>query len=171
MKNTHGLTLVELLVCMVVFICLTSIGIPNLLQAHQQMTLRTTTNSMLGALHYARSQAVSSRINTSLCNGELTCSDSAIWQNGLLVFSDPNGNGQLDNGETLLQTLAIPEGYSWRWSSFRSRTRISFANDGTTLALNGTFTLCHKTTPARQIVVSATGRPRIQPPTSQARCS
>lgn len=171
MKNSHGYTLLELLICLAVFICLASLGIPHLNHLHQQMAQRATTNSMLGALHYARSQAVFSRISTSLCNGELSCSSSTTWQNGLLVFSDPNANGQLDAGEVLLQRLAIPEDYSWRWSSFRSRTRISFANDGTTLALNGTFTLCHKTTPTRQIVVSVTGRPRVQPPTPQARCS
>ena len=171
MKTSHGHTLLELLICIAVFIYLASIGIPHLAHLRQQMAERATTNNMLGALHYARGQAVFSRISTSLCNGELSCSSNTTWQNGLLVFSDPNANGQLDTGEVLLQKLAIPEDYSWRWSSFRSRTRISFANDGTTLALNGTFTLCYKTTPTRQIVVSITGRPRVQPPTPQARCS
>lgn len=171
MKTSHGHTLLELLICLAVFIYLASIGIPHLSHLHQQMAQRAATNNMLGALHYARSQAVSSRTKTSLCNGDLRCSSSTSWQSGLLVFSDPNGNGQLDSGEVLLQKLVIPEDYTWRWSSFRSQTRISFANDGTTLALNGTFTLCHKATPTRQIVVSITGRPRVQSPTSQARCS
>lgn len=171
MKDSHGHTLLELLICMAVFICLASISIPHLAHLRQQMAERTTINSMLGALHYARSQAVTSRRNTSLCDGDLTCSNNSSWQTGLLVFADPNGNGQMDNGDTLLQKLTIPEDYSWRWSGFRSRTRISFANDGTTLALNGTFTLCHKTTPTRQIVVSVTGRPRVRPPKPEARCS
>lgn len=171
MKNAHGHTLIELLFCLIALTGLASIGIPHLIHAHQQMNQRIATNSMLGALHYARNQAVTSRIKTSLCNGQLACTNNPIWRDDLLIFSDPNGNGQLDNGEVLLQKLTIPEGYTWRWSSFRSRTRISFASDGTTLSLNGTFTLCDRTTPTRQIVVSITGRPRIRPPEPDAHCT
>lgn len=171
MKSQIGQNLIELLVALAVATCVLSAGIPQLLLLRDSMTQRSAANALLGALHFARNQAVTDRATTSLCHGLGNCSSSKTWQSALVVFTDLNGNGVIDGGDRLLRSIPIEQGYTWRWSSFRSSTRISYAADGTTLALNGTFTLCQGNTPRRQIVISLSGRPRVREPATSAKCS
>lgn len=171
MDTNNGTTLPELIICICVLCITLSLGLPQLSSLQQQINQRQVTNTLLSALHFARNQAVTSRIPTSLCSGTDHCRNDQEWQSSLVVFYDTNSNGQIDTKEILLQQTAIPAGFSWRWIGFRSNTRISFATDGTTQALNGTFTLCQADKALQQIVINATGRPRTQPPSATAKCS
>lgn len=171
MKNSNGTTLLELIISISLVSIIMSIGAPQLIVLQQQLEQRHITNTLLSAVNFARNQAVNSRAPTSLCSGTERCRSDQDWQKNLIVFFDNNSNGQVDTGETLLQQMTIPDGFVWRWAGFRSNTRISFATDGTTHSLNGTFTLCQSGKPLRQIVINATGRPRTQNPSTTARCS
>ena len=171
MKLPLGQSLIELLVALAIATCVLSIGIPQLARLKDSMEQRSAASSLLSALHFARNQAVTDRATTSLCHGLSTCTNTKVWQGALVVFSDRNGNGSIDGNDALLRSLPIPNGYTWRWSGFRSTTRISYAADGTTLAMNGTFTLCQGASPKRQIVISLSGRPRIREPAPGAKCS
>lgn len=171
MKQMRAQTLVELMVCLLIGGIMLTFAIPALTSTQQLSQQTQAANQLLGALHYARSTAVLSRTTVALCSGGTDCSAENIWQSQLLVFGDLNRNGQLDSTEELLQQLSMPKGYSWQWSNFRSRSYLQYEADGTTRALNGTFTLCHEDTPTKQIVINLTGRARTQSPSNDAPCS
>lgn len=171
MERMHGQTLVELMVCLLIGGLLLTSAVPALTSTLQRGQQTQAVNQLIGALHYARSSAVMGRKTIALCSGEAPCNPEQTWRSQLLIFDDVNKNGQLDNGETLLQQIFLLEGYSWYWSNFRNRTYMQFEADGTTRALNGTFTLCHADSPTMQIVINLTGRARIQAAPGGTSCS
>lgn len=170
MKKKHGHTLVELMLCLLIGGIMLGLALPSfstLLESSEQAQL---TNQLLGHLHYARGTAVLEKVTVALCAGQTQCDDAASWQRQILIFVDKNTNGQLDPDERVLRQELLPAGYSWQWSNFRQRPHALFDPDGTTHALNGTFTLCKHGTAMRQIVISLSGRPRTQSPSSSAHC-
>lgn len=171
MERMHGQTLVELMVCLLIGGIVLTTAIPAFTSTSQRNQQTQAVNQLLGALHYARGSAVMGRKTIALCSGGTVCGPETTWQNQLLIFDDRNLNGQLDSSEYLLQQLPLPEGYSWSWSNFRNRPYLQFEADGTTRALNGTFTLCHNSKPTRQVVLNVTGRARTQKAANSAHCS
>jgi type IV fimbrial biogenesis protein FimT len=171
MKRTHGRSIVELLACLLIGALMLTSALPAFTATRQRSQQAQTVNQMLGTLHYARSSAVMGRGTIALCSGDASCLPTRTWTGQLLVFADLNESGQLEHGEGLLQQVSLPSGYSWYWSNFRSRAYLQFVADGTTLALNGTFTLCLKGAPLQQIVINLTGRVRTQAAPKNARCS
>lgn len=170
MKKMYGQTLVELMIFLAIGGIALTTAIPAFTSTFQRNQQTQTVNQMLAGLHYARSAAVLGSKTTTLCSGAITCNAERTWRRKLLIFDDTNLNGQLDNDENLLHQLSISEGYSWHWSNFRNQPHLQFENDGTTRALNGTFTLCHDNTPSRQIVLNLTGRARTQAAPATAPC-
>lgn len=171
MIDNKGYTLVELIACLTIAAITLATALPPLKSTLERGQQAEATNLLLGALHYARGSAVIGRTLVSLCAGSVTCSNSQHWQSDLLVFNDRNKNGQIDETETLLKKIATPPGYSWYWSNFRRTSYIQYEPDGTTRALNGTFTLCHENQPRKQIVINLTGRVRTQAPGASAICN
>lgn len=167
-STIYGRTLVELISALAIIALFMTIALPNLREFQEEHARTQAVNQLVSALHYARGKAVFSRRITTLCHGDLTCEDEQRWQGNLLIFLDHNANGQLDTGDELLYQLHVPEEFSWHWN--RSRNLIQFEADGTTRALNGTFTLCHNAVPRSQVVVSLSGRTRKQAPKNGASC-
>ncbi len=167
-SKSYGYTLVELIIVIAIVSIIITTTLPGL-QAMRDSNARTqTVNQMNSLLQHARSSAVFSRKIVTLCPGTAHCSGSTSWQGILLIFIDRNANGQLDADDELLHQAAIADNFSWHWN--RSKGHIQFEADGTTRAMNGTFTLCRNGTPERQIVVALAGRARTQPPARGATC-
>jgi type IV fimbrial biogenesis protein FimT len=82
----------------------------------------------------------------------------------LTSFVDGNGNRELDAGETLLQTLAIPSHVQADWVGAKPMHSLHFSGQGTTYLSNGTFTLCHQEGLIRygRLVISRQGRVRAE---------
>lgn len=87
MKRQSGFTLVELLVTLAVATFLMSIAVPNFKTTIQNGRLVTQANDLLGALVYARSQAVTTGKNVVVCSSSTLsgCSSSAAWASGWII--------------------------------------------------------------------------------------
>jgi type IV fimbrial biogenesis protein FimT len=170
MKHLSGQTLVELLVCLLIGSIMLSMALPSFRTLAQNNQKSQEVNQLVGMLHYARSTAVLKKRTSSLCAGTDRCFASLTWHNALLVFADQNGNGQLDAGEEILQQSVIADNYAWQWSNFRKSPHLTYEHDGTTRALNGTFTLCKSGEALHQVVISLSGRVRTQSPGNTAKC-
>lgn len=170
MEPSKGTTLSELLIALALSAIAITMGIPAFATWQMNGKKMTCTHQLLSALQLARHYAANQRTPTSICSGQLTCDSQRNWHGSILVFSDTNLNGQLDAGEQLLHSHRLPEDSWWQWSSFRRTAHLSFMPDGTTHATNGTLTLCLGDRPSQQIVLSATGRPRLQRTPLQVRC-
>lgn len=170
--NRHaGFTLVELLTCLLIGSIFLSLALPSFSTLLQKNQTTQQVNQLMGLLHYARGTAVLEKKTVGVCAGTTTCSTSSTWQGAVLIFHDRNANGQLDSGEQLLRQGTINHEHSWTWSSFGKRAYLLYERNGTTRALNGTFTLCRKSEALHQVVISLEGRIRAQSPTAGARCS
>jgi len=171
LNRDQGFTLIELVITLAVLGVLLGIAVPSFNSLIERNQQTTATHDLHAALNYARGLAITRREPVSLCAGVNGCAASANWGKSILVFSDPNQNGQLDPGEQLHRIVTLTERYHWNWSNFRSRTFMSFKANGTTDSLNGTYTLCSGNEAIQQLVINITGRLRTQSPKDNSACS
>lgn len=94
MKRQSGFTLVELLVTLAAATVLISIAAPSFKTTIQNGRLVTQANDLLGALVFARSEAVSTSSNVTVCSStdQSTCSSSVSWASGWIICKEPAAN-------------------------------------------------------------------------------
>lgn len=162
MLTQKGMSLIECTLCLALVGLTTTTLLPALVDLSTRTQAQSTTNLLLARLQQARTASIINKRVVTVCAGLERCSGSTSWQGHLLMFEDRNSNGQRDNNEKILLQEALPDKHTWRWSSFRRKPFLQYQPDGTTRALNGTFTLCQSGTATFQVIVSLEGRSRSQ---------
>lgn len=161
----HGYTLTELLVALAIASVLYGVALPFMHDFPAGQRAVASGNAIIGAVQLARSSAIIYRVPVTLCpNDSGQCGTRRHWSEGGLIFSDPNRNAKLDDGEVLHGHLpSLRKGEKLYWRSFRNRSYLRFLPTGLTPWQNGHFQYC----PAdgdprfsRQIVLNAQGRVR-----------
>lgn len=94
-RRSSGFTLVELMVVLAILAIVVSIGVPSFNTLIKNNRLSAASNDVVGALHFARSEAV--RRGRAVGVQAL---DSDI-ANGLQVWFDANGDGNFGAGEEM----------------------------------------------------------------------
>jgi type IV fimbrial biogenesis protein FimT len=168
----RGVTLVELLVVIAVAAVLAGTVAPPLTRFVKSVRLTSATNDLLGGFILARSEAVKRNSRVVVCKSSdgASCASSGGWDQGWIVFHDTNNNGlhefaeeivqkgqPLDAGLHLAGNLNVA-----RYVSYTARGDTKLAGGGFQA---GTITVCNRspdTSEARQIILSSTGRPRVQ---------
>lgn len=151
-REQNGLTLLELMICLAILSILISIGLPSMPSSRHEHLAR---EQLLDLLRSARAQAIVSGKITQVSG--LTIDNQPrgyIWREGFTLSSNNRGNEDI--------TFYLPKEIFIKWKGFRNVPFIAFEPDGTTHALNGTFTLCsssHSSGPT--LVVSLSGRIRL----------
>ena len=105
LKVQRGFTLIELMLTIGVLGVLLGLAVPSFLETMRNNRLIAQNNEFVGALNFARSEALKRSDFVSVCASadQTTCSGSTDWTTGWIMFNDPNANGDLDGAETLLQ--------------------------------------------------------------------
>lgn len=173
MRSTpRGFTVVELLVVLAVAAILLGTAVPSLLAVSRSVKLSSATNSLFSSLVLARSEAAKRHARVALCKSAdgSVCAKSGGWEQGWIIFHDANNNGLREDGEQIVRHVqAMPR--DMRLSgNLNVATYVSYAPTGETKLASGAFqagtiTLCNASSQggaARQIVLSAAGRPRMQ---------
>jgi type IV fimbrial biogenesis protein FimT len=136
------------------------------------LRLQAVSTDVLEQLLLARSEAIKRNARVALCKSTdgRTCAASGGWEQGWILFHDRNNSGTREPQEALLQQLPrLPPG--WRLVANSPLARyVSYGPLGATQMTSGafqagTFTVCRTSADAgeaRQIVVNAGGRPRVQ---------
>lgn len=157
-----GFSLYELLLTLLLIALLASVAVSSFATVVANGRIRTEVNALFHAIHLARKESIMRRSVVSICpsaNGR-NCSATLDWSAGWIMFSniDRDEPPQVDVNEPVLQVhTAGPH------------IRISANRRGFTLratskrATNGTLVVCDhlQRVPARALVVSYTGRPRV----------
>jgi len=181
MKKSLGYTLIELMAMLAVVSVLVSIGLPMMKVFFDSNRMISNSNDLVAGLNIARSEAIKQQIRVTLCQSADTasCTGSGLWEDGWIVFQDPNGNATVDGGERILRLNAGIDGGQ---VTIRSNdvgnliaNSVSFTSRGLPKALNGgsqsgTFRICDKrglkvnadgtTTVARGVNLSLSGKVR-----------
>jgi len=180
MKKSLGYTLIELMSMLAVVSILVSVGLPMLNVFFDSNRMVSNTNDLVAGLNIARSEAIKQQIRITLCQSADTasCTGSGQWEDGWIVFQDPNGNATVDGGERILRLNAAVDGQVTIRSNDVGNliaSSVSFTSRGLPKALNGgaqsgTFRICDKrglkvnadgvSTVARGIVLSPSGKVR-----------
>ncbi|WP_305880433.1 GspH/FimT family pseudopilin [Pseudomonas citronellolis] len=145
-QKMAGFTLVELMVVVAIIAILASIGFPSFRTVMLDNRLTATTNSLLGALQLARSEAVMQRTSINVCGANTeqnACADSTNWSNGALIF----------HGATIIRVVQPTNSEITITSSANS---IVYRADGTTSA--ATITISDSRPSSRQISINAIGQ-------------
>ncbi len=181
MKKSFGYTLIELMAILVVVSLVTAVGLPMMNVFFDSNRMVSNTNDLVAGLHIARSEAIKQQIRVTLCQSADTasCAGTGQWEDGWIVFQDPNGNATVDGGEIILRLNAGVDGpdVTVRSDDVTNTitSSVTFTSRGLPKALNGgsqsgTFRICddrgRKTnadgvsTVARGVVLSPSGKVR-----------
>ena len=159
--SAYGLSLPELLVSMAVLTLLFSFTIPSMKSMVSDRRVSATTSELYRSLVLARSESIKRRSVVSVCStvdGERCDEANSGWQAGWFVFSDLNGDGVRNNSEDLI--WVSPSQSSEMTIQWNRGYSISFNSRGQTTTA-GSFVLCDAAA-IRAVVVSLTGRPRVE---------
>jgi len=107
MKHT-GFTLFELLVTLSIAGILSLLAWPAMTHFIAEYQLMVKSNQILGAVQFARNQAVTYQAVVTTCpSAGYTCSKE--WNQGLLSFIDSNKDGRRQDSERLINYLSLTE--------------------------------------------------------------
>lgn len=162
-KQNSGFTLIEAMVVVAIFGVLLTLAAPPLTDFLEDVQSRQNTNEFLASLLLARSEAVTRNRAVTLCtaNGSAptTCDTSRDWQDGWLSFEDLDTDGVRDVGEDIIDQHSGLDDTSVV-STVNFDDFLTYLPSGNVPGA-GSFTICVGGDSARQIVVNATGRPRL----------
>lgn len=174
MRRQSGMTLIELLVTLVVLSIVVGIAIPSFRELILNNRVTSQINTVSGMIGYARSSA-SSRPGASvtLCSSSdgASCSGSAQWEGGWIVFRDVDGDAAFDaaDDEILKVNSGLSGGNTLRVRGFGGvNSAISFDSEGMPrlpagAPAAGTLIVCDErgVGNASALVVSGAGQVRI----------
>lgn len=171
MKN-RGFTIIELLIVMVIVGIFASVAVPSFMTMIQNNRLTAQTNNLLGALYYARSEAVKLHASVTICkstDGASCAGDAANsgWESGWLVWQDTDADLVVDAGETVLRVGEAADGGNTIWAPATLRTAtakntLTFSSRGLASS-SGSWQVCDSrgVSKAKAVIIGSSGRARI----------
>ena len=183
MNRNAGFTLIELIVTMALAAIILTIGVPSFREALQNNRRATQINEIISTFNIARSEAIKRGVQVTLCkstNGT-SCNTTACdastgnncWEQGWITFSDSDGDGTVDTGETIINVHdALGSNLTLRASSAFTNW-IAYGGNGTSRGsgsaatdtdANRTFKICdvRGVDQARFAMINNTGRLNIR---------
>lgn len=180
MPRRGGFTLIEAIAVVAIILITTSVAVPALGRLLQSQRITTTHNELLGALHEARSEAITGARPMVVCNGQPSagCDNDNGWEEGWYIASVPRGaSGCVDNdgdqqcdghsGRILRRDGAIADGVSLNGNGIRLISRVRFNPRGRAEGYAGTLSICDTSDAKVQgsgIVINVSGRMRRAEP-------
>lgn len=134
-----GFSLLELIVTISIAAILTAIAIPSFKYVLNDNRMAGEVNDLVGEMQYSRAEAVKEGNDVVVCASNATlngCSGAPTWQNGWIAFSDPNDNGVLDGGETVLRVHSAFSAGDTFVPSDNLTSEVQFNRDGFAVGLN-----------------------------------
>jgi type IV fimbrial biogenesis protein FimT len=166
MTQERGFTLIELMIAIGLTGLLLSMAVPALDIFVSNARQTGAVNDFVSSMHVARSTAVTTNTRVTICPsaGGANC-DGANWEDGWIVFRDPDSDQNVDAGETIVSTsgpvgdLTIRSGEFSSFLLYRPNGRVMNASlDGSA----GAFTVCDDRGAghAKVMIIDLSGRPR-----------
>lgn len=172
MRPKQGFTIIEMMVAIAVLAVILTTAVPALGSFLEQQRLTAGANHLVSHLQFARGQAISRNTLVAACPSTdgATCTGGNRWDDGWIVYLDPDKAGQPDGPEDVLRVVQDVEGLS---ADSDGRYRVRFKPSGMAYGTNLTIHLCSPDNPeaARAVIVSNPGRVRATREVDPAECS
>lgn len=167
-SGTHGFTAIELLVTIAVLAIVTAFAVPGMTALVVRNRLAAQANELVGALNYARSEAVTRGQPVALCPAQspyTACADSTRWTDGWVVFTDSGTANAIDAPQDVVRVFAALDGGS---SLTTTATRVvRYLPDGFLTNDAGPFSLCTRSCSGqdvREVKLTRQGHPSVCTP-------
>lgn len=160
--RTRALTIYELLVTLAVVATLIALGVPSFAAITARQRQHAEVNALFHAIHLARKESIVRRRPVAICPSTdgLQCRPAGIWSDGWILFVNTDGDSptRVDPGEPVLSrhTPAPSVTITANRRAFTLRSIFRYATNGTIVVCDAAGRI-----PARAVVVSWSGRPRI----------
>ncbi len=169
-KRQNGFTLIELMIAIGLTGLLLSMAVPALDIFVSNARQTGAINDFVSTIHQARSTAVTTNTRVTICPsaGGTDC-ESVDWNDGWIVFSDPDSDRTVDNDETIIAVSGAVDGLTFESSEFGAF--LMYRPNGRVMnaSLNGSsgaFTVCDDrgSNYAKVMIIDLSGRPRLSKP-------
>lgn len=157
----QGLSLLELITVLAIVSILTLSALPAIGEWQRELTLQTSTQTLMRSLALARQEAVVQGARVHLTNNQ-------TWEKGWTIFADRDSDAIQDDDEPLILSQGAISDIRIRGNSPVSH-RITYRENGASVLPNGgmqlgTITLCAVPATARgyAIRIAKGGRARIE---------
>ena len=166
MKRKSGFTLIELLMTVAIAIIIIGLAVPSFRQMIQNNKLTTQVNNFVTALNAARSEAIKRGHRVTVCKSDdqQNCNTGTQWENGWIVFVDPDNSGTVTVGDEI---VIVGEGFendnTLRIKNGNLANFVSFLPSGVS-SDEDVFKLCDDrgTPEMRAIEINAVGRVSVE---------
>src|SRR4051812_15196908 len=101
----QGISLIESVVTLGLVAGALRLAVPPLHEFAQSARLAAASDDLVGDLQLARSDALKRNRRVAMCKSAdgLHCSAAGGWEQGWIVFHDPNNNARLEAGEEVIR--------------------------------------------------------------------
>lgn len=170
MKNTKGMTLIELMMSVGLSAVVLVLAIPAFTTVIDNTKVATVATRFQTELAFARSEALTRRRYVTVCRTQdnQNCIFSGPWSDGAMTFEDRNGNRVRDGAEEVLRVQTKSDFSGLHIVDTGRRQQVSFRPDGRSAGTNVTLRLCDRELEARRLlIINVGGRVRVAKPTSR----
>ncbi len=171
-KKQQGLTIIELIIVVVIIGITAAVGIPSFRSFTDSGNLTSATNSLIGAINYARSEAVGRGKRVAI--GRSNVADGVgfhVWEeNGAKTAANPtNADNAYNEGTDVI--LRVFDPFNESVTVTASAENFTFRSSGFLVTNNAdsTITLCNREgdMQGKQITILTSGRTRVVDVTCQ----
>jgi type IV fimbrial biogenesis protein FimT len=163
----RGFTLLELMVALSIATILAVIAVPSYQGLIARNRAVTEANSMLGLFTYARNEAVKRNATVNICktSSGTSCSTAGTisWANGILIWSDTDGDGAVDGNEIIRAVVPFSTGSTITVSGSGLQNSYGYRATGLGNSSTGSFTIRtgSDSAYAYTLTINSTGRPYV----------
>lgn len=166
-REQSGVTLIELMIAVALTGLLLAMAVPAMDTFVTSSRQTSTINDFVSSLHVARSTAITTNARVTICpSSDGANCNGVTWNQGWIVFQDPDSDQTVDIGEAIVSTsdgeddLSILSGDFPLFLTYRPTGRALTLGIG---GAAGQFTICDDrgASHAKALIVDLSGRPRV----------
>lgn len=163
MIKINGFSLIELIIALALTAIVITLAVPGYQTLIATNHVQSKVDELVTAIHFARSEAIKRHTTITLCKSLDTKQCGGKWQDGWIIFVDKTAQGYVGRTDDILRVVQYTTKTDrLEWHGSRSNNYLQINPDGTTRGQDGSFIYETQAGYSSKIVISLTGRVRVE---------